>query len=140
MQAFLADGRVDVNAVGTVSLSTADLEIPAVLNSLFGQDGRSALQIACRYGHKSIVKSLLDSRNLEVNAQDSVCSCAVLNNFDHASDPHMKQNGCTALIVASQFGHTAVVQLLVAERKVKVNTQSTVSPQEGFSAFPHRDR
>ena len=66
-------------------------------------DGATALCIAARKGHASVVELLLAAKGVDVN--------------------QAKGDGATALFMAAQEGHASVLELLLAAKGVDVNQE-----------------
>ncbi len=90
------------------------------------EDGFSALMVACGYGYKDVVLTLLDAK-ADVNARDNFGQTALAyasaaGNVDVAqmllaTDANVdskNNNGVTALMIASGYGREGVVKLLLA--------------------------
>ncbi|KAI7227089.1 hypothetical protein KC330_g8551, partial [Hortaea werneckii] len=65
--------------------------------------GMTPLSYAAQYGHKAVVKLLLNTKQVEVDSKDN--------------------NGRTPLSWAAEYGHEAVVKLLLDTKQVKVDSK-----------------
>lgn len=65
--------------------------------------GQTALLLASKYGHTSIVKLLLNAPLIDINAQSNTKN--------------------TALIMATAYGHTNIVKMLLSGSKIDINMQ-----------------
>ncbi len=106
----------------------------------FPQDGWTALMLASSYGHREIAQLLVD-RSADVNTQRKVgkfvfLTCLLLEKFVSvnrflrdsgisATSSISSQDGQTALMCASRYGHREIAQLLV-DRGADVSTQEKV--------------
>ena len=73
--------------------------------------GQTPLMIACKNGHKEVVKLLLSSPNLDINMED---------------DEDLSK---TALLIACYNGYEAIVEMLLSHEYIQVNKAG------GFSRF-----
>lgn len=96
-------------------------------------NGDSALMIASEEGHTAIVQRLIEAK-VDLNQRDKVkvcvCTCAEgegpwYSLMRACCLEFITQRGRTALMLASNFGHVAIVQALI-EAKADLNLQDLV--------------
>lgn len=111
--------------------------------SNLGTEGDSPLMLACRWRNQAMVELLLRASGINVNRQnevesrDSALTIACADGqaglvqqilATSRADVNLARNdGCTALFMASQNGHTAVVKLLLATPGIKVDMPDAIN-------------
>ena len=78
------------------------LQCPGVDINHSDDQGRTPLFLASENGHTTVVRKLLDFRQIDVNKART-------------------DYGATALFAASQFGHEDIVRLLLNHPRIEVN-------------------
>ena len=120
--------------------------------SIYQKDDRtkSALYLACEEGHATVVQSLLNVKNINVNHIASfdgttplivsvngghepvvrllLAMAQIDINYNSIAHHNAELKGMSALIVAAHFGHEGIVRMLVNHQKIEVDkpTNATI--------------
>jgi ankyrin repeat protein len=123
------------------------MQNPSHINARDGY-GATALYIAAEKGHTNVVRVLVTTPSIDLNAQipNGQTSLCIASHHGHSEVVSIlvvqlgielnakTQTGATALFIASQNGHAEVVRILVARPGIELNTKTQTGATALFIA------